>query len=279
MIDRSHVRLGAWLIAGLLVTSGCSGADDPGQDGTPTKESPTSVPTVLPEPPAAPEAGACYRLTAEGAAEATTDVPARDCQKPHTALTVAVDQVQALSGGHLLAIDSARVQDAVAKTCATRTGAFVGGSEEQRRLSILTPVWFTPTLAESDAGADWYRCDVVAAIGNGKLAPLSPDVEGALGTPEGRDRYGICATAAPGSKSSARVPCTAKHSWRAIATYDLPDGPWPNREKAEPAAETPCQDAALDLADSALDYEWGFDWPSKTEWTAGKRYGLCWAPA
>ena len=27
---------------------------------------------------------------------------------------------------------------------------------------MLRTVWFTPSVEESDAGANWYRCDVVA---------------------------------------------------------------------------------------------------------------------
>lgn len=271
-----------------LVASGCSTADDEpasAESSEPTTSAPTSgeaapsqEPTVLAEPPASPKNGACYRLTLEQAMEATTDVKPRDCAKPHTAKTIAVGPVDALSAGHLLAIDSDRIQRAVATTCPRAIADFIGGSEEEQRLTILAPAWFTPTLAESDAGADWYRCDVVAPIGDGRLAPLGEVRKDVLATSEGRDRFGICGTDAPGSKDFKRTLCSADHSWQAISTYDLPDGAWPNREKVEPIAESPCKDAALDLAESSLDYEWAFDWPSKAEWSNGRRYGLCWAP-
>lgn len=274
-----------------LVAVGCSTADDEpsspesseatdsaaASDATDATE-PPQEPTVLAEPPASPKNGACYQLTLEQAMEATTDVKPRDCAKPHTAKTIAVGQVDALSAGHLLAIDSDRIQQEVATSCPKAVTGFIGGSEEEQRLSILAPAWFTPTLAESDAGADWYRCDVVAPVGDGRLAPLGEVKKGVLGTSEGRERFGICGTDAPGSQGFKRTLCSADHSWQAISTYDLPDGAWPNREKVEPIAESPCKDAALDLADSSLDYEWAFDWPSKAEWANGRRYGLCWAP-
>lgn len=277
----SATRLAGLLLAATLVVSGCSGsgpAEDPNDAGGSSAPASSAPPTVMPEPPADPKALECYRMSSEQAMAATTDVTAGPCDKPHTAQTVHVGTVDDLSGGHLLAIDSDRVQSSVGDACPRRVDEFIGGTEEERRLSILTAAWFTPTLAESDAGARWYRCDLVAAIGNGKLARLPAKAEGILSTPEGRDRFGVCATGAPGSKGFRRVPCTAGHAWRAIATYPLSGDSWPARDQAEAAAESPCQDAALELADSSLDYQWGFDWPSRAEWRAGKRHGLCWAP-
>lgn len=274
-------RLAGALLALALIGSGCSGSNpdqDQSQDEPTTSSSPSSEPTVMPEPPATPQADACYRLSPAQAMAATTDVESGPCGRPHTARTVFVGPVDDLSAGHLLAIDSDRVQRSVATACPRRIAAHIGGTEEQQRLSILTTAWFTPTLAESDAGARWYRCDLVAAVGNGKLARLPADTDKVLGTPEGRDTFGICATAAPGSKSFTRVSCTATHAWGAIATYPLAGEAAPRRDQAEQAAETPCQDAALERAESSLDYEWGFDWPSRAEWQAGRRYGLCWAP-
>ncbi len=61
-----------------------------------------------------------------------------------------------------VAVDSAAVQRKLATTCPRRLAAFVGGSAQTRDLSRFNVVWFSPTLAQSDAGADWFRCDVMA---------------------------------------------------------------------------------------------------------------------
>ena len=32
------------------------------------------------------------------------------------------------------------------------------------------------------------------------------------------------------------------------------------------------------MAEDALDYEWGYEWPTAEQWAAGQTYGRCWAP-
>ena len=88
-------------------------------------------------------------------------------------MTFFVGDLDQTVDGHLLAVDSDLVQEQVAEQCPPRLDGFIGGSTEDRRLSMLRPVWFTPTIEESDAGARWFRCDVVALAADGELAPLT----------------------------------------------------------------------------------------------------------
>ena len=37
-------------------------------------------------------------------------------------------------------------------------------------------------------------------------------------------------------------------------------------------------EAARAIASDALDYEWGYEWPTKEQWQAGQTFGRCWAP-
>ena len=53
---------------------------------------------------------------------------------------------------------------------------------------MLRAVWFTPTVAQSDRGADWFRCDVIAVAGTEKLAPLTGRSAVCWHRREGRDR-------------------------------------------------------------------------------------------
>jgi hypothetical protein len=39
-----------------------------------------------------------------------------------------------------------------------------------------------------------------------------------------------------------------------------------------------CADVAREVAVDALDYQWGYEWPTADQWTAGQTYGRCWAP-
>jgi hypothetical protein len=276
------VRVALVLVAALLL-GGCSGGgDEPEESPSSAPPASSSAPeSATPSPAAAPQPPkdrACYRLDYTEAVAPTVDVRSTPCVRPHTSMTYAVGPLDAVVDGHLLAVDSERVRNQVARTCPERFAAFVGGTPEDQRLSMLRPVWFTPTVEESDAGASWYRCDVVALAADEQLAPLTGRLQGVLGREEGRDRYGMCGTAAPGTKAFERVICSSDHTWRAVATVPFEGARYPGVAKVRQAGDDPCQDAGASAADGALDYKWGYEWPTAEQWRAGRHYGLCWAP-
>lgn len=278
MMRRRALAVAAALVA--LAVSGCSGADQepkPAASSAPASATTPTTPTTATEAPF-PEDRACYRLTVEQAIAPTADLAPVDCETKHTSMTFAVGRLDNVAGGHLLAVDSQRVQDRVAATCPKEFAEFAGGSTEAQRLSMLRTVWFTPTVEESDEGAEWYRCDAIAVAGDDRLAPLHGRLRGVLGTPQGRDRFGMCGTTAPDDPDFERVICSERHTWRAIATVDFPPGPYPGVDAARSRGQTPCEDAGAAAADDALDYEWGYEWPTKEQWQRGQTFGRCWAP-
>ena len=262
----------------LLALTACTGSDEPASSPTPSASASSSAPPPRATPAPVPAAKACYALSYDEAVAPTTSGSAVPCDRKHTSVTYAVGALDTLVDGHLLAVDSDKVQEQVATECPARFGEFVGGTVEDRRLSMLRPVWFTPTVEESDAGASWFRCDVVALAADGELAPLTGPMAGVLGSQEGRDRYGMCGTASPGTADFSRVICSAGHSWRAIAVVPLGDREYPGAEKVRAAGQGPCQDAGAAVAPDTLDYQWGYEWPTAEQWQAGQTFGRCWAP-
>ena len=255
--------------------SGTTPADNtPGESGSP---SPTPGPTRASAVPT-PAVGACYRLSFDEALAPTSDSGNRDCATTHTARTTFVGRLNTVVNGHLLAVDSDRLQADVAADCPGRVAAFLGGRTDRLRLTMLRPVWFTPTLEQSDAGADWYRCDVTAVAGDEELAPLTGRLQGILDRPRELARYAMCGTAEPGTEAFQRVVCSRRHSWRAIKVIDLGEGGYPGPQRARDAGQQPCDEAARQLADDALDYEWGYEWPTAEQWASGQTFGLCWHP-
>ena len=259
-----------------LALTACTSDDPADADPSPTATPTAPAPTATERP--FPKDRACYRLTVKQAVAPTADLPPVDCSKRHTSITFAVGRLDNVAGGHLLAIDSQRVQDAVAEICPAKFAEFVGGSEEAQRLSMLRTVWFTPTVEESDRGAEWYRCDAIAVAADDQLAPLSGRLAGVLGTPEGRDRYGMCGTTAPDDPEFERVICSEPHRWRAITTVDFEPGRYPGVDAVRSRGQTPCEDAGASAADDVLDYEWGYEWPTKEQWQQGQTFGRCWVP-
>jgi len=267
----------------LVVLTGCStGSDQPSSSSTPsaTTQTTTSQPdTRTPKPPPAPGVDSCYRLSYAQAVAPTARTEAVPCRRGHTAETFHVGRLDRVLDGRLLAVDSHRLQEQVATTCPKLLGERVGGTEEQRLLSMLRSVWFTPTLKQSDAGADWFRCDAVALARSTELLELTGSLSGVLGTEEGRDRFGMCGTAEPGTAGFVRVACAQSHTWRALRTVTLPGSDYPGESAAKRAGEEPCKAAARTNAPDPLDFQWGYEWPTAAQWAAGQAYGICWAPA
>ena len=188
-----------------------------------------------------------------------------------------------MTNGHLLAVDSEAVRTQVANRCPAQLAAYVGATEEQLRLSLLRPVWFTPTIEQSDAGAAWYRCDVIAVSGDKQVAKIDHDIFEALKKPAGACRV----------RPVRHRP--ARH--RGVHPGAVPRGPqlegdlghrplqdvqerrrYPGTNAVKDAGQTVCADAARAIASDALDYEWGYEWPTKDQWQAGQTYGRCWSP-
>ena len=270
----------------LLPLAGCSGGDTSG-DGSTNDAAASSSPSTTPSASATPTTAtaapkprdrACYRLDYDAAVAPTSTAKPQDCGGAHTAMTYAVGTLDTVVAGHLVAVDSAKVQQQVATECPQRLPAFLGGSPEALRLSMLRAVWFTPTVEESDAGADWYRCDVIAVAAEGRLAPLTGALRGVLARPDAAARYGMCGTAEPGTSGFDRVICSGSHSWRAIDTVTFGGSAYPGVAKARDAGQGPCEDAARARASDALNFKWSYEWPTAAQWRGGQTYGLCWIP-
>lgn len=279
------MRRAITLAAAALLLTACSSGDEPeaGSTSTPSTSTPATEasPSLTPTPARAvppPKSRACYVYSYRSAVAPVAHGEPVPCDRAHTAITFRVGELDTIVDGHLVSVDSQRVQDQVARECPTAFADFVGGTDEVRRLTMLRPVWFTPSLHESDQGANWYRCDAVAIASDEQLAPLVGRLQGVLARPLARERYAICGTAAPGSPGFERVICAEDHAWKAIDTVDVAGTTYPGVAKARAAGQEPCQDAANSVADDPLNYQWGYEWPTAEQWKAGQHYGLCWAP-
>jgi hypothetical protein len=273
-----RLLLAALLIAGLL--TGCGNSLKPAKVAPPASHKTTATPTATPTAlPRTPQVGDCYQLDLTAATGPTSDVKPVSCQKKHTAVTVFVGKIDPIVDGHLLAIDAKQIQDQIASTCPTKVSESIGGAQDDRRLSRFTAIWFSPTLAESDAGADWFRCDVVAVAAKATLAKLPATVQGVLDSSSALDTFGTCGSSAPSNRRFERVICARPHTWRAVSVIGIPKDSRYLDPNMQTAGDDACKVQAQQRATDPLIYKWSFEWPSKAEWDAGRRYGLCWVPS
>ena len=274
--------------AGTQSPAGSAGTQSPAESaaGADQPQSPTESPTESPaespaDGPAPPEVGACYDLGFDAATAPTSETDPVACRRSHTAQTFHVGRLRTVVDGHLLAVDSRLAQRQVARTCPQRLERYVGGDREARALSRLRAVWFSPTLAESDAGASWFRCDVVALAAEGELAqlPRPKRMLGILDRPGALDRVGLCGTAPPGTRGFERVICSRRHSWRAVSTIGIPGGrSYPGVARVRQAGGDRCRDLVREASGSPERFRYGWEWPTRSQWRSGQRFGYCWAP-
>jgi len=268
----------ALLVGAALALTACSGGGSsaPEAGPTPVLRSATASPTPTdpPKPPPPPGPRTCYRLGYDDALAPTNDQKPVPCTGKHTAITFFV--------GHFdpkLAVDGDPVHQLESTACPRRFATFAGGSIEDRRLSLLRTVWFTPTVDDAALGAHWFQCVAIALQGDQQLAPLVGPVGGVLDRPEARDHYALCGTAEPGTDGFEQRMCGVSHSWQALRTVVFPPGRYPGEDKVKAAGQTPCQDAGRDVASDPLNYRWSYQWPTLQQWQAGQTWGTCWAPA
>jgi Septum formation len=277
-MSRARRTSAALVVVALGLVSGCSSSGKSDSSADSAEKSPEVAVSSAPPPPAAPKVGSCHHLSLSEATEPVDAGKPVPCSRPHTSVTSKVGRLSLVVDGHLLAIDSRTVRRRIADACPDSAGAFVGGDRTTQQLSRFEVVWFSPSLKDADAGADWYRCDVVAPRSAGKLLNLPPRLKGVLAREGALDRFGTCGTAAPDARGFSRVVCSEKHKWRAVATRALPaDRPYLAKDVTA-AADSWCKDVASERADGSLQFTWSFEWPPRAQWKAGQRYGYCWVP-
>lgn len=254
-----------------LTLAGCSGddRDDPGgADAT--------TPSASPEPAAAPAAGACYRLSRAQLDEAHVDAAAVACPQPHTTQSYAVTTLAGISAPD----DAAAIAATAERQCRAGLRAYVGATAGRLALSRVTYAWFVPTQDDLDAGARWLRCDVAVLRTDTTLVNLPRDARGLLRRDSALNRYGRCArTNAAGISAGrgARV-CALPHTWRAIAARRLGAAadPYPARAVRGNVLGR-CEGVARDYTDNSTgDISVAWRPPSRAQWVAGERFGLCW---
>jgi hypothetical protein len=271
-VNRRFAAAAALLAVLALAAAGCTTDKQSSRPKSPAE------PSSAPAAPAAPKVGSCHNLSfAQATAVVDSRKPVR-CGDPHTSITYRTGQIDLTQDGHLLAVDSQAARARFAKACAPRLGRYLGGSTSAVRLSRFEAVWFGPSVEQADAGATWYRCDVVLVRSEGKLLRLPRSVKGVLADASGLDRYGTCGTASPDSKSFHKVVCSQRHSWRAIDDLDIDPKARYLGKGASAAGDSACKSRAEARAKGALRYSWSFAWPTRQQWDDGVRYGLCWVP-
>jgi hypothetical protein len=267
------MRLLLGIVTGAILLGGCTVSDPPQATDTSTPMPPATSPAApTPAPPPSPDA--CYRLSYRDLGAQSAPERAVPCRTRHDAQTIHVGVLPATTS-------AAATGEHVTRVCRRRLSGFLNGDRETRRLSRFTVVWFGPTKSQLAAGASWFRCDVVAFSTDNHLLrlPRPAKLAGAMGRPDALATYGLCGSSAPGDPGFTRVICGRQHAWQAVATVGIGGTTYPSKDALSSAGQTICNDRARALAGNALQFRYGWEWPSRRQWRNGQHYGYCWAPS
>jgi hypothetical protein len=135
-----------------------------------------------------------------------------------------------------------------------------------------------PTTDDRLAGARWWRCDTYATDGDGRLARLRDTTEGVLGG-AAAGRWATCVRGALG-RGQQQVVCSQPHDWRGIEAHRLGGrgAAYPGAGAVTAGMRATCRDdVSAYVADPLRSFSYGWLRPSRADWRAGQRFGLCFA--
>jgi hypothetical protein len=254
-------RVAAPLVVLAFVLTGCSWSSK-GRSSTAGQE--------------APDVGACRVLSPHDVAQpdnATGPVP---CDQPHTAQTYAVGRLPAQFADASYA--DGEMAAFAYRTCSQKFIDFTGADESLAMRTILSWAWFRPSQDAWDAGARWYRCDVIGGGDQTRTyVDLPAETKGLLlGRP--KDEWMVCAEGATVS-GAVKVPCSDTHDWRAVTTIVLgsQSDDYPGDRIAQSRTRDFCSKSVGAWLDYPVDYDFGYSWFHEAEWAAGNRRSVCWA--
>ena len=276
MLRTLAAAIGLTLALALAMSACTSGTAEPDADPSPAASPSPTETSPPPDPGPRPKVGECHDLSFRQAVSVVGRTEPVACKKGHTAETFLVGRLElATRAGRMRRVDSRAAQRQARTACTSRLPRHLGRSPRELRLSMAQAVWFTPSPQRAEAGADWFRCDVVVVASEKKLLRLPRRTQGWGDAPA----VAMCATAAPGTPAFRRVTCSSKHAWVAVATVDIPGRALPSRGAIADRMDGPCRDAARSRAGDPLDFTWSQEIPTAEQWDAGRHYGICWVPA
>ncbi len=224
----------------------------------------------------APEPGVCRVLEPADIAASSNDTATVPCTEPHNAEVYAVGPFK----GRLAkaGYDDPALGAYVYGVCRRGFMKFTGADESLALRSVISWAWWRPTEEEWEAGARWFRCDVVGGTDrSAELVELPRTAKGVLlGIPG--DRWMACVQGANVS-AVPPVPCTQPHDWRAVTTIVVGKDKqrYPGDRLVEVLSRDYCSDSVGAWMNYPVDYEYAYTWFHKAEWKTGNRRSVCWA--
>ncbi len=224
---------------------------------------------------APPETGECRMLTPSDIDQPSNATRAVPCEDPHTAETFATGDLPASFDD--VDYDDERLAGFAYSRCGKEFMDFLGVDESLAMRSLLSWTMFRPSRTAWRDGARWYRCDVVGGGASSKtLLALPERTKGLMRKPDDGWMACVKGTSVDGAP---RVPCTQRHTFRAVTTIKLGDAEddYPGDEVVAERTRSFCGDSVGAWLGYPARYAFGYTWFGLADWDAGNRRSVCWA--
>jgi hypothetical protein len=234
----------------------------------------------IPVPPTA----ACYSVTTDDPATVSRWPAPVDCTASHNVETVHVGQFTGDEGSRNTPPSTGSpARRRAYETCTAEAKTYLGDDWRTGRLDLAL---VTPIALHWEAGARWFRCDVVEYnnLDEYAIVARTSSIRGAL-TGDRPVGLGCVVVTLKGNEIDrmTQTPCSESHNGEFAGIFDAPDGPWPTDVAAARALRlNGCRAVVAAFAnvpnDNNLQYRVGqIATPfTKNDWDLGNRGVRCW---
>lgn len=212
-----------------------------------------------------PAVGECRNLTSDQLGKQSDTTAPIDCGSRHTTKIVAVPQIpDGETWATMKANNWAKLGKLYETQCRPAWETLLGVNDRTQAMTAYGLAWFMPTVAERNAGARWFRCDVYVPAGSSALTPLKYDA-----APLVPDPLTNFVRKCMKGKDFAYTSCNARHAWRAKGSFNL------RKQKTYPTDKQIRRQALAKCP--ALVTTGTFAWapPTKSRWKYGYRAMAC----
>lgn len=274
---RRTSTMAALVLAVAVVVSGCAADPSPA-----FWRVPDVAPTV--DPHGTPAVGSCRLLTATALAADIDATPPVDCTAPHNSETVQVGTLSGAAATNAEPFRNIAARRAAFTACDETASEHLGADWRTGRVAVT---WYFPTVAQWQAGARWFRCDVYE-----KTTLMQPRVvtrtSSLRDTLRGARPLALTCANDTGTTSAVidemyYLPCTTPLTTEFSGTFSLdpPTRPYPGDAEANRLALAGCKNVgARYLGVSANRIRSGAVWiysgpANRDNWAIGDRVFRC----
>jgi hypothetical protein len=287
-----NTLLGVVGAAALVLVTACGSAGDlAGPDGDAdspappvrtlppaTGATPTPSPSATPAAAPPPKTGECRKpSTVDAALRVSDDDTAPVACAGATSVTYLVRPMSAAVKSAVTAYDTTRILRSARPYCEKAAARWLGAQTSTLKRSQFGFVVGVPSAAQTAAGADWMRCDLVLSATPARLAALPARTKNAL---KGK-RAGNYMQCVRGDirRATGTVVCSTRHQWRGVDTVKLASAKarYPGTKKVQATMRNRCPAGVRRYLDTRGSFDYGYISPSRASWQRGERWGVCFA--